>query len=55
MQDVNNAIVSLPGEELDAVNGGFFWVALPIIIAAGYTLGKDRAIRDNERDARANG
>ena len=43
-------IQSLTDGEIDEVNGGFFWVALPIIIAGGYTLGKDRAERDNARD-----
>lgn len=44
MQVLNN-------NEIEHVNGGFFWVALPIVIAGGYTLGKDRAVRDNQRDA----
>lgn len=47
----NTDIVTLSADEIDEVNGGWFWLALPIIIGAGYTLGKDRAIRDNERDA----
>jgi len=38
----------LSQNEIQAVNGGFFWLALPIVIAAGYTLGKDRAVRDRE-------
>lgn len=36
--------------EIEHVSGGFFWIALPIVIAGGYTLGKDRALRDNARD-----
>lgn len=48
-----NEIAALTDDEVGNVNGGFFWVALPIIIAAGYTLGKDRAVRDNARDANA--
>jgi len=43
-------IQELSISELDQVEGGFFWVALPIVIAGGYTLGKDRAERDNARD-----
>lgn len=43
----------LDDTEISSVAGGWFWVALPIIIGAGYTLGKDRAERDNARDARA--
>ncbi len=37
-------------EEINSVSGGFFWVALPIVLAGGYTIGKDQAIRRNERD-----
>lgn len=43
-------IRELNSGEIDSVNGGWFWIALPIIIGGGYTLGKDRAERDNERD-----
>lgn len=46
---LNNVIAVLSDDELSLVEGGFFWVALPLIIAAGYALGKDRAIRDNQR------
>lgn len=46
----NDNIIALTDSELSVINGGFFWVALPIIIAAGYTLGKDRATRDNARE-----
>jgi hypothetical protein len=31
----------------------WFWVALVIAIFFGYTIGKDRAIRDNKMDDRA--
>lgn len=40
-------------DEIGMVTGGWFWLALPIIIGAGYTLGKDRAERDNARDEAA--
>lgn len=45
-----NEIETLSTEEIEEVNGGFFWIALPLILAGGYTIGKDLAIRDNERD-----
>ena len=41
--------------EIDNVNGGWFWIALPIVIGGGYTLGKDRAERDNKRDEKNEG
>ncbi len=47
------AIRPLDDAEISSVAGGWFRVALPIIIGAGYTLGKDRAERDNARDERA--
>lgn len=50
MYQLNNDVIELSLEEMDAVSGGWFWLALPVVIAGGYTLGKDRAIRDNERD-----
>ena len=31
----------------------WFWIALIIIICFGYIYGKDRALRDNARDAAA--
>ena len=37
-------------DEIEQVGGGWFWLALPIVIGGGYTLGKDRAERDNARD-----
>jgi len=40
----------LDAEETFQVSGVFFWIALPIILAGGYTLGKDRATRDNASD-----
>jgi hypothetical protein len=43
-------IRELNSSEIDSVNGGWFWLALPIVIGGGYTLGKDRAERDNKRD-----
>jgi hypothetical protein len=43
-------INELNSSEIDSVNGGWFWLALPIVIGGGYTLGKDRAERDNKRD-----
>ena len=43
-------IIELETRELETVNGGWFWIALPIVISAGYTLGKDRAERDNKQD-----
>lgn len=43
-------IRALTATEINHVSGGFFWIALPIVIAGGYTLGKDRALRDNARD-----
>jgi hypothetical protein len=33
--------------------GNWFWIALVIAIFFGYTFGKDRAIRDNKMDDRA--
>jgi hypothetical protein len=45
-------IFELQDREIENVNGGFFWAALPIMLAGGYLLGKDRAIRDNARDAK---
>ena len=41
----------LNSNDIKAVNGGFFWIAVPIVIAGGYQYGKDRAERDNQRDA----
>ncbi|WP_432770749.1 MAG: hypothetical protein HEQ22_08480 [Sphingopyxis sp.] len=46
----DSQIQTMSDAEIADVNGGFFWIALPIIIGAGYTLGKDRATRDNARD-----
>lgn len=43
-------IKELNSSEIDSVHGGWFWLALPIVIGGGYTLGKDRAERDNKRD-----
>lgn len=43
-------IHDLEANEIDNVNGGWFWLVLPVIIGAGYTVGKDRAERDNKRD-----
>lgn len=43
----------LSDNSIECVHGGFFWIALPILIGGGYTLGKDRAIRDNARDAQS--
>jgi hypothetical protein len=31
----------------------WFWVALALVLLAGYQLGKDRAVALNERDASA--
>lgn len=46
----NRTVRTLSEEEIDRIGGGFFWIALPIVIAGGYTFGKDRALRDNARD-----
>ena len=43
-------IAELNSREIESVNGGWFWLAVPIVIAGGYTLGKDRAERDNKQD-----
>lgn len=43
-------MLTLSVNETASVKGGFFWIALPIIIGGGYTVGKDRAQRDNKRD-----
>ncbi len=43
-------INELNSSEIESVNGGWFWIALPMVIGAGYTVGKDRAERDNKRD-----
>ncbi len=43
----------LKQEEINHVSGGFFWFAAPIVIAAGYQYGKDRAERDNRRKEKA--
>ena len=37
-------------EEIDEVNGGWFWIALPIVIGGGYTWGKDLAETHNAQD-----
>jgi hypothetical protein len=29
-------------QEVDDVSGGWFWLAAPVFIAGGYTLGKDK-------------
>jgi len=52
--EIEGQIIDLQDSEIAGVNGGFFWVALPVILAGGYTLGKDRALRDNARDAQSN-
>lgn len=43
-------IRQLNDSEIASVTGGWFWVALPIVLGGGYTLGKDRAERDNAND-----
>ncbi|WP_019677229.1 hypothetical protein [Arsukibacterium perlucidum] len=43
----------LKQEEIKYVSGGFFWFAAPIVVAGGYTYGKDRAERDNRRKEKA--
>lgn len=48
-------ILELSNNEIENVNGGWFWVVLPIVIGAGYTVGKDRAERDNKRDEKTEG
>ena len=43
-------IIELDAREMESVNGAWIWIALPIVIGGGYTLGKDRAERDNKQD-----
>ncbi|MEL8056999.1 MAG: hypothetical protein AAGK66_12655 [Pseudomonadota bacterium] len=43
-------IRELDHEEIEEVHGGWFWIALPIIVGGGYTWGKDLAETHNAQD-----